>query len=70
MKITRLAIPGKIDKVVLIDVDAMLTRRPDTTVLLTALCVQETRITGPPQACSRLPALSNSSTDGAGIQQS
>src|SRR4029077_16241010 len=35
-----------IDKVVLINVDAVLTRRPDATVLLSALRFQETRIPG------------------------
>src|ERR1700730_18845905 len=45
MEITGLAIASDIDKVVLINVDAMLTRRPDATVLLAALSLQEARIT-------------------------
>src|SRR5882762_4738213 len=45
MEITGLAITSDIDKVVLINVDAMLTRRPDATVLLAALSLQEARIT-------------------------
>src|SRR6202521_5471402 len=45
MEITGLAIASDIDKVVLINVDAMLTRRPGTTVLLAALSLQEARIT-------------------------
>ena len=45
MEINGLAIATDIDKVVLINVDAMLTRRPDATVLLTALSLQEARIT-------------------------
>ena len=45
MEIAGLAIAGDVDEVVLIDVDAMLARRPDATVLLAALRLQEARIT-------------------------
>src|ERR1700730_1918596 len=45
MEIAGLAIAGNIDKVVLINVDPVLTRRPDATVLLAALSLQEARIT-------------------------
>src|SRR5260370_34287361 len=46
MKITGLAIPGEIDKIVLIDINPMLTRRPDATRLLAAFRLQKTRIAG------------------------
>src|SRR5438105_4682114 len=45
MEITGLAIASDIDKVVLINIDAMLTRRPEATVLLAALSLQVARIT-------------------------
>src|SRR5258708_6791880 len=45
MEITGLAIASEIDKVVLINVDSVLTRRPDATVLHAALSLQEARIT-------------------------
>src|SRR5260370_10722782 len=46
MKITGLAIPGEIDKIVLIDINPMLTRRPHATSLLAPFRLQKTRITG------------------------
>src|SRR5260370_22618289 len=46
MKVTGLAVAREIDKIVLINVDPMLTCRPDTTCLLAAFRLQKTRITG------------------------
>src|ERR1700731_3457180 len=45
MEITCLPIPCHINKIVLINVDPVLPRRPDATLLLAALAPEEARIT-------------------------
>src|SRR5260370_1471402 len=45
MKITGLAVAREIDKIVLIDINPMLTRGPHATSLLAAFRLQKTRIT-------------------------
>jgi hypothetical protein len=69
VEVLRLPVSGDVDEVVVIDVDAVFTRGPEAPVLLAASLVQKAGITRTTQACSRFPALSNSSTDGAGKQQ-
>src|SRR5690606_28813236 len=44
VEVTRLAIAGEVNEVVMIDVDAVLARRPEAALVLTALVFEKTRV--------------------------